>query len=190
MVIWTLAKKELRLLVRDARALVILLAMPIIFILVLGVSLGEGFGQKAADRLRVSVLNLDEGLPRFFDRQAMLRDGLAWLSATPLGHHQGAAGLSLANRREWFPDVPWSELVLRDLTDTADIRVEYIRNREEAEQLVRSGKRAAIMILGPSFSKRVARCSFLAAGWRDALFLARAYPRPGDPVVLALAATF
>src|SRR5471032_1667242 len=82
MVIWTLARKDLRLLIRDARALIILLVMPIIFILVLGVSLGEGFRQKAEDRLRVSVLNLDEGLPRYFDRPAMLRDGLAWLSLT------------------------------------------------------------------------------------------------------------
>src|ERR1051325_782212 len=85
MVIWTLAKKDLRLLLRDARAMVILLAMPLIFILVLGVSLGEGFGQKAADRLRVSVLIQDEGLPRYFDRPAMLREGTAWLAALPTG---------------------------------------------------------------------------------------------------------
>src|SRR5438046_7918057 len=63
MATWTLAKKELRLLLRDYRALVILLAMPLIFILVLGVSVGEGFGQKPDDRLRVSVVNLDRGLP-------------------------------------------------------------------------------------------------------------------------------
>src|SRR3954468_9713381 len=82
MVIWTLARKDLRLLVRDPRALVILLAMPLIFILVLGVSLGEGFGQKPAERLRVSVLNLDEGVPRAFDRPAMIREGIGWLAAT------------------------------------------------------------------------------------------------------------
>ena len=51
MVIWTLAKKDLRLLVRDARAMIILLAMPLIFILVLGISLGENFGQKPAGTL-------------------------------------------------------------------------------------------------------------------------------------------
>ena len=61
MVTWILAKKDLRLLVRDPRAVVILLAMPLIFILVLGVSLGEGFGQKPDDRLRVSIVHLDEG---------------------------------------------------------------------------------------------------------------------------------
>src|SRR5436190_23316221 len=61
--IWTLAKKDLRLLVRDPRALIILLVMPVVLILVLGVSLGEGFGQKPDDRLRVSLVDLDEGPP-------------------------------------------------------------------------------------------------------------------------------
>src|SRR5687768_2719169 len=108
MVIWTLARKDLRLLVRDARALVILLVMPIVFILVLGVSLGEGFGRKAEDRLRISVLNLDEGVPRTFENAAMLRDGFAWLALTP-GGEPGLASvlractLSAANSPGWFP---------------------------------------------------------------------------------------
>ena len=61
MLTWILAKKDLRLLLRDPRAMVVLLAMPLIFILVLGVSLGEGFGQKPDDRLRVSIVDLDTG---------------------------------------------------------------------------------------------------------------------------------
>lgn len=195
--IWTVAKKDLRLLVRDARALVILLAMPLIFILVLGVSLGEGFGQ---DRLRVSVLILDEGLPRFFDRPAMVRDGAASFAAMPglvqgggIGHAPalGAVALSLMNRPDWFPHEPWSALALRDLTETADIRVEVLHgSRADAERLVRDSKRAAVLVLGPSFSKRVQRCSFLAAGWRTRILESCAYPRTGDPVLLALAAFF
>jgi ABC-type Na+ efflux pump permease subunit len=60
---WTLALKDLRLLLRDTRAAVILLAMPLVFILVLGLALGEGFGQKPDDRLRVSVVDEDAGPP-------------------------------------------------------------------------------------------------------------------------------
>jgi ABC-2 type transport system permease protein len=60
MLTWTIAKKDLRMLLRDPRAVVVLLAMPLIFILVLGISLGEGFGQKPDDRLRVSLVDLDE----------------------------------------------------------------------------------------------------------------------------------
>ena len=95
MVIWTLAKKDLRLLVRDARALIILLAMPLIFILVLGMSLGENFGQKPSAGLRVSVLILYEGVPRYFDRPTMIGNDA------------------------------WSKVLLRDLNETADIRVEF-----------------------------------------------------------------
>ena len=51
--IWILAKKELRLLLRDPRAAVLLLGMPLLFILILGLLLGEGFGQNPDKRLRV-----------------------------------------------------------------------------------------------------------------------------------------
>src|SRR5262249_43562226 len=63
MAIWTLALKDLRLLARDTRAIVILLAMPLVFILVLGLALGEGFGQKPDDRLRVTLVDEDAGPP-------------------------------------------------------------------------------------------------------------------------------
>ena len=61
MPIWTLARKDLRQLQRDYRSAVILLAMPIVFVAVLSLAVGRGFGQKPDDRLRVSVVNLDSG---------------------------------------------------------------------------------------------------------------------------------
>src|SRR5688572_8895844 len=194
MVIWALAKKDLRLILRDARALVILLAMPVVFILVLGVSLGEGFGQKPADRLRVSVLNLDEGMPRHFDRPAMLREGMSWLAITPNGQGPTAAlaAWTTANTLApaWFPRDSWSELLLRDLDETAGIRVEMIPSRAEADRLIRSGRRAAVLVLGKHFSRRVQRCSFLAGGWHDTYALATSYPSPGNPVSLACRGLF
>ena len=42
-------------------AVVVLLAMPLLFIIVLGMSLGEGFGQKPDDRLRISIVDFDQG---------------------------------------------------------------------------------------------------------------------------------
>jgi ABC-2 type transport system permease protein len=62
MPIFTLAAKDLRLLLRDPRSAVILLLMPLVLVLVLGLALGEGFGQKPDDRLRISVVNRDRGL--------------------------------------------------------------------------------------------------------------------------------
>lgn len=63
MPIFTLALKDLRLLLRDARSAVILLVMPVVLIVVLAQSLGEGFGEKPDNRLRISIVNLDRGLP-------------------------------------------------------------------------------------------------------------------------------
>src|SRR5438270_7837966 len=76
MATWAIAKKELRLLLRDRRAALILVAMPLLFILILGLLLGETFGQKADDRQRVSIVDLDEGYS--------LEEGMAWFALTPL----------------------------------------------------------------------------------------------------------
>src|SRR5262249_48696877 len=123
MVTWTLARKDLRLLVRDPRALVILLAMPFVFILVLGISLGEGFGKKPFEGVRVSVLVEDRGFPRFFDAPAMVRDGCAWFTLAPsaapgaagVWQAAGAAALAQRNHADWFPHQSWSQIVLDDL---------------------------------------------------------------------------
>jgi ABC-type multidrug transport system permease subunit len=56
-----LARKELRLLLRDRLAAGLLLGMPLLFILVLGLLLGESFGQKPDDSLRLSIVDVDQG---------------------------------------------------------------------------------------------------------------------------------
>src|SRR5438105_4533381 len=122
---WTLAKKDLRILARDARAAVILVAMPLIFILILGLSLGEGFGIKPDSRTRVSIVDLDEG---YTDSTAALREELSWLTLCPgsLLQSAGAAALARANHPGWFPHEAWSKVVLHDLALTAEIRVEIV----------------------------------------------------------------
>ncbi len=125
---FTLAAKDLRLLLRDARSGVILLAMPLLFMAVFGMAVGEGFGQKPDDRLRISVVNLDEGLP---------------------------------DNKQTYPRRRWSEVVIDDLASTADIRIELIPSRAEAESLIRQGKRAAVLVFEPGFSREMNRCSFL-----------------------------
>jgi ABC-2 type transport system permease protein len=124
----TLAAKDFRLLRRDYRSAVILLATPLVFVAVLSVVVGEGFGQKPDDRLRVSVVNQDDGLPP---------------EAGP------------------FPPKPWSQVVLDDLAGSTDIRIELIDSRDEADRLIRDGKRSAVLIFEPDFSAKVHRCSFL-----------------------------
>src|SRR4051812_34030471 len=112
MAFWVLAAKELRVLLRDRLAVGLLLGMPLLFILVLGQVLGESFGQKADDRLRVSLVDLDEG----------------------------PCELAGADRKP-----TWSQVVLKDLAETADIRVEVIPSLDEARRLVAEHKRAAVL---------------------------------------------
>jgi ABC-2 type transport system permease protein len=126
--ILTLAAKDLRLLVRDPRAAVILLLMPILLVGILGLTVGGAFNPNQKDQLRISLVNLDTGLPP-------------------------DAGS--------FPDRPWSQILLDDFASTADIKVELIGTRDDADRLVRSGERAVVIVLEPNFSELVHRCSFV-----------------------------
>lgn len=165
MAIMSIARKEGRLLLRDPRAGILLLAMPLVFILVLGLSLGEGFGQKPDDRLRVSLVDLDEG---YVEPTVPIREVAAALVNVPLGDGaptSSAAG-SLLNSIQvlQFPKEPWAKIVQRDLAETAGIRLEMIPTRAEAERLIARGQRSAILVFGPDFSRKVHQSSFLAAG--------------------------
>ncbi len=175
--IWTLAKKELRLLLRDPRAAVLLVGMPLLFILLLGLLVGEGFGQKSDERLRVSLVDLDQG--------HAVEEGVSWLALTPpAGPMPGGvpaetfAALFLAehNRRR-FPPEKWSGVVVRDLEETGGIRLEMIPDRDTAVGLCRDGKRPAVLVFGPGFSRRLDECSFLEGGlnpfYRDGVLMDR-----------------
>lgn len=126
--ILTLAAKDGKLILRDPRAAVILLLMPVLLVLVLGLTVGGAFDPNKKEQLRISVVNLDAGLPP----------------------NVGS-----------FPDRPWSQFLLDDFAGSADIKVEMIATREEAERLVQSGERAVVIVLEKDFSDRMQRCSFV-----------------------------
>jgi ABC-type Na+ efflux pump permease subunit len=177
--IWTLAKKELRTLLRDRLAAGLLLALPLLFIVVLGVLLGEGFGQKPDDRLRVSLVDEDGGLP---DAAATV----VGLGASP--HALGAvtAVALLGGGPGGHPVLglePWSNVVRRDLAQIKDsqgrpgIRIEVLPDREEAKRLIDDHKRPAVLVFQRDFSRRVTSCSFLRDGinpfYHDGVYLDR-----------------
>ena len=130
----TIARKDLRLLLRDSRSAVILLLMPVVMMLILGLTLGRAFGEKPDSKIRISVLVEDEGLPDDPKRD--------------------------------FPTKLWSDIVLDDLADTANIRVERIKDRAQAERLVNRGDRAAVVVLGRDFSRKAQRCSFVGGEFK------------------------
>jgi ABC-2 type transport system permease protein len=167
--VWTIAGKEVRLLARDPKASLILLAMPFVFIVVVGLSLGEGFGQKPDDRLRVSIVDLDEG---YVEPQSIAREVLALITTPSVDsgmasaidvHMLAGVGGAVQIKASRFPGEPWSKIVQHDMADS-DIRVEIIKTQEEAHRLVDSGKRAAVVVFGPNFSRQVQVSSFLASG--------------------------
>jgi ABC-2 type transport system permease protein len=126
MSIITLAQKDLRLLLRDTKSAVILFMMPVVMVVLLGLAVGEAFER---DRLKISVLVLDEGIE--------LEKGE-------------------------FPGKLWAEVVLDDLTETAEIEIERLSSREEAEDLIQRSKRSAVLIFEPPFSRQMHRSSFLS----------------------------
>jgi ABC-type multidrug transport system permease subunit len=159
---WTLAKKDLRILLRDPRAAVVLVVMPFAYILVLGLLLGEGFGQNPDNRMRISILNLDRGHGRI--RVGECREVVGWLTAVPVPDRFAGLTLAAASRDVNFPPGPWSQQILDDLAHTGGIKVEMIENETIARQLIQERRRAAILVLGPDFSERINRCSFLKGG--------------------------
>jgi ABC-2 type transport system permease protein len=60
-IVWLMALKEIRLLLRDRAVVVVLLFLPLLLTLIFGLLLGEGFGQKPDDRLRLSLVDEDIG---------------------------------------------------------------------------------------------------------------------------------
>jgi ABC-type Na+ efflux pump permease subunit len=121
--IWALCCKEWRLLIRDRLSAALLLAMPLVFVAVLGLILGESFGQKPDDTLRISIVDQDTGT--------------------------GLDGRS------------WAHWVRQDLLETPGIRIEILPDRATAETLIREHRRSAVLVLGPNFSERINKCSFL-----------------------------
>lgn len=184
--IWTLSAKDLRLLLRDRRAVVILIAMPLIFILVLGVSLGEGFGKNPVDVLKVSVVDLDLGNRPVVARQA----AASLLPASGPMPFWGTLAVIRGQEMVRPPDQPWSKVVLQDLGQTANIQVEIIDDLATGQRMVNEGRRAAVLVFQPGFSERITECSFLADGlnpfYRDGVNLAEVQMKVlRDPTQLA-----
>ncbi len=183
--IWTLARKECALLLRDRLATLILLVMPLLFILILGLLLGENFGQKSDDRLRIALVDLDTGKGSREESRPQPADKLALNVASTLTLPSSQANPFLVGwtaevlqkPEQFSARVRWADVVRRDLAETAEIRVETVKSLELAQELVRFHKRAAIVVLDRDFSNKVDTCSFLQDGinpfHRDGVYLDR-----------------
>src|SRR5262249_50230158 len=91
-------------------------------------------------------------------------EAVACLAPTPLAGPLPALGLLAAHHGGRFPPGKWSDVIIKDLQETAEIRLEMIPDGETAERLVRDSKRPAVLVFGPDSSHRIAACSFLVDG--------------------------
>src|SRR5262245_52894168 len=134
--------------------------MPLLFILVLGLLLGESFGQKPDDTLMISIVDVDQGPCPIVDpgRAARAVPAAVGLLAAP-GQGPWLALPALHPALTSYPS--WAEVVRTDLLETPGIRVEVVPDPERARRLIRDHKRPAVLVLEPDFSARVNACSFL-----------------------------
>src|SRR5947209_5579726 len=110
MALRALVKKEFRLLARDRLSAGILLLMALLCIIVLGLLLGEGFGQKTDNRLRVSIVDHDQGYAaRACASQLMLTPVSAF------GSLPAAVAQAESVRQAALSFEPWSQIIQRDL---------------------------------------------------------------------------
>ena len=122
----TVFLRESKALIRDRRTLITLLVLPFFCITILGILLGEGFGQKADDHFRVTIVDLD--------------------------------------RKAGFGGLTWGERIRADLRESPDLKLEIIKDPDEAKNLVQSHRRAAIIVLGSDLGDKIDICSFLSGG--------------------------
>ena len=100
----------------------------------------------------------------------MIREQLGRLAATPIPGNVPAGGLGLLVEiiiASGTGAIPWSDRLLDDLGKNGRHQCVSRSSAIGAEgggSSSRTGKRAAVPHLGPDFSKRISRCSFLSPG--------------------------
>lgn len=145
--IWNIAKKDLVLLARDRRAVSVLIALPLVFIAIIGMSTGQMLGwRNANEQLKLAIINQDH------------RQDEASVDAAPEPASGDAAGAS-----ENDADAPdnaanlagLSAAIIERLKAKQGLAVDVLSSQEEARRLVENGKYTAAIIIGPEFRAKV-----------------------------------
>jgi ABC-2 type transport system permease protein len=141
--IWNIAAKDLLLLVRDRRALVVLVALPLVFIAIIGMSTGKMLGwRNRNEMLRIAVVNnaspTDGSVPK---------PELA--EPEPEDEENKDLALRRLTRDELAPEI------ISQLGDQKGLQVTIVDNLAAARALVSDEKYAALAVFGPNFPDRV-----------------------------------
>ncbi|HUG89613.1 MAG TPA: ABC transporter permease [Planctomycetaceae bacterium] len=124
---WTITSKDLRLLVRDRRALVTLILFPLVFITIIGLTTGQVMGWK--------------------DSNQIIR--IAAVDAVDYDNVVGQSGRTNEQERQRARNlVVW---VLNELQKQKGLRVTEAASRPLAEQMYLEGRANVALIIGPEF---------------------------------------
>jgi ABC-2 type transport system permease protein len=144
--IWNIAKKDLVLLARDRRAVSVLIALPLVFIAIIGMSTGQMLGwRNANEQLKLAVINVDARLAAESEADAGADD-----ESERIENEEGE-GTTL--QRPKLENL--STDIVERLTEKQGLLIETNLSPESARELVLEGKYTAAIIIGKDFRARV-----------------------------------
>jgi ABC-2 type transport system permease protein len=133
---WTITSKDLRLLVRDRRALMTLVLLPLVFISIIGLTTGQLLGWKGSNQIirigAVDAVDYDNIVGQDLRTNAEERQRARNLVVRMINQMQGRKGL----------------------------RVQEVATREEAERMYRDAETNVALVIGPEFYDRINALSF------------------------------
>lgn len=145
--VWNIAAKDLLLLVRDRRALVVLVALPLVFIAIIGMSTGKMMGWKNRnEQLRLAVVNQVAPGETADPDPEMEADEDA---ETEPAEENTDLALRRLSRDELAPEI------IKRLGNHKGMQVTVVADLAAARALVNQEKYTATVLFGPQFPDRV-----------------------------------
>ena len=166
---WEITKKDIRLLTRDVRALFVLLVLPLIFITIIGLTMGKLFGWRNTNQiLRIGVVNsiaYDQiGGPGWDDddedaKTAAPAEAKPSESASKTAAAPKAGGEPVLDAEEKIRQKEIAHnivvKVINQLQKRSGFEVTEILTREQGQTDVKNAAIQAAIVFGPNFYRRV-----------------------------------
>jgi ABC-2 type transport system permease protein len=149
---WEITKKDLRILLRDARALFVLLVLPLVFITIIGLTMGKLLGWKNTNQmLRVGIVDAvayeQIGQPGWDDQEG---------DAKPANPSEPAETLDAEDKIKQ-KKIARNIIVkvINDLQQRGGFEIKEILTPDRAETEVNNGSVNAALVVGPNFYREV-----------------------------------
>src|SRR5580692_2696035 len=149
---WEITRKDLKILLRDARALFVLLVLPLVFITIIGLTMGKLLGWKNTNQmLRVGIVDAvayeQIGQPGWDDEEG---------DAKPANPSEPAETLDAEDKIKQ-KKIARNIIVkvINDLQQRGGFEIKEILTPDRAETEVNNGSVNAALVVGPNFYRQV-----------------------------------